>query len=202
MKAYSEYFEKGLTYLEYQELAKQLLSENKTSGLNQSQEMVDFSKLNIHRVERILKKGEILATTQQSIQEITEPKYILAISEFWCGDAAQNLPWIYLMVKDNPAIQFRVVFRDENPELMEAFLTNGSKSIPKVILLNSEMEVCGTWGPRPGPAQNLILENKTTQALSKDDLHKKLHLWYAQNEGKEIQSEFCSLLERCTKSYI
>lgn len=202
MKAYSEYFEKGYQYLEYQDLAKQLLSENKTSGLNQSQEMVDFSKLNIHRVDRILKKGEIGIDTQKSFQEISEPLFILAISEFWCGDAAQNLPWIYLMVKDIPAIQFRVVFRDENPELMDAFLTNGSKSIPKVVLLNSKMEVCATWGPRPASAQNLILENKTSNALSKEDLHKKLHIWYALNEGKEIQSEFCSIIEHCTKSYI
>jgi UDP:flavonoid glycosyltransferase YjiC (YdhE family) len=202
MKDFAECFEKGLNYPEYQELAKKLLSENKTSGNNQSQEMVDFSKLNIHRVERILKKGSISLETQAAIQAIDSPSYILAISEFWCGDAAQNLPWIYLMVKDNPAIQFRIVFRDENPELMDAFLTNGSKSIPKVILLNAEREVCGTWGPRPSTAQNLILENKMTNALTKDDLHKKLHLWYAQNEGQEIQSEFCSLLERCTKAYI
>jgi len=196
MKTFSEYFEKGLSFLEYQDLAKQLLSENKTSGLNQSQEMVDFSKLNIHRMDRILKKGEIGIDTQKSFQKISEPVFILAISEFWCGDAAQNIPWIYLMSKDISEIKFRIVFRDENPELMDAFLTNGSKSIPKVILLNSKMEVCGTWGPRPTSAQNLILENKTSNALTKEDLHKKLHLWYALNEGKEIQSEFCSLLQR------
>jgi hypothetical protein len=196
MKTFSEYFEKGLSFLEYQDLAKQLLSENKTSGLNQSQEMVDFSKLNIHRMDRILKKGEIGIDTQKSFQKISEPVFILAISEFWCGDAAQNIPWIYLMSKDIPEIKFRIVFRDENPELMDAFLTNGSKSIPKVILLNSKMEVCGTWGPRPTSAQNLILENKTSNALTKEDLDKKLHLWYALNEGKEIQSEFCSLLQR------
>lgn len=197
-----KYLEKSISYPEYLELGKQLLSQNKTSGLDQSQEMVDYARLNEHRVERILKKGQIQPETKSKLDAIDETAYLLVISEYWCGDAAQNLPWIYLMVKDHPGLQLRIIFRDENPELMDKFLTNGARSIPKVILLNSRKEVCGTWGPRPESAQQIIMENKKTGLLPKEELYKKLHLWYAQNEGKEIQSEFCSLLERCTKSYI
>lgn len=202
MKSISEYLEKSLSYPEYIELGKKLLSENKTSGLDQSPEMIEYARLNDHRVDRILKKGTVLPESHAKLDLIQEPAYLLVISEFWCGDAAQNIPWIYLMTKDHPTLQLRIVFRDENPELINQFLTNGSQSIPKVILLNSKKEICDTWGPRPESAQQLIMENKKTGALPKEELYKKLHLWYAQNEGREIQSEFCSLLERCSKSYI
>ena len=202
MENISEYLEKAISYPEYIELGKKLLSQNQTSGMDQSAEMVEYARLNDHRVDRILKKGVVLPESKARLESINEPAYLLVISEYWCGDAAQNIPWIHLMVKDHPTLQLRIVFRDENPDLMNQFLTNGSQSIPKVILLNANKEVCGTWGPRPESAQHLIMENKKTGALPKDELYKKLHLWYAQNEGKEIQSEFFSLLERCTKSYI
>ena len=62
----------------------------------------------------------------------------MVISEGWCGDAAQILPVINKMALVSNKIEFRIVLRDENPALMDAFLTNGGKAIPKVIMIDNE----------------------------------------------------------------
>ena len=38
-------------------------------------------------------------------------------------------------------IELKIVLRDENEELMNEFLTNGSRSIPKLIVLDENLEV-------------------------------------------------------------
>jgi hypothetical protein len=191
------YLAKAISYEDYMELGEQLLAENKTSGIDHSPEMIEYTRMNVHRAHRILKKGQVHPETKIFLDNFSKNVTLLILSEYWCGDAAQNLPWLHLMFHDRPNLQLKVLFRDEHPELMDAFLTNGARAIPKVIVLNENLEICATWGPRPASAQEIILENKRTGALPKEEVYKKLHLWYAQNEGKEIQSEFCNLLNAC-----
>lgn len=197
MKSFEEYLSQSLSYPQYRELGQELLSQNKTSGPDQSPEMIEYTQLNDHRAERILKKGIVFPETKDALAGISKPLTLLALTELWCGDAAQNLPWIHLMTENHPSIQFRLVFRDEHPELMDAFLTNGARAIPKVIVLDENLAVCSTWGPRPEPAQAIILENKKTGALPKEELYKNLHLWYALDKGRHVQSEITSLLAGC-----
>ena len=86
-----------------------------------------------------------------------------------------------------------IVFRDENPALTDAFLTNGTRSIPKLIVLNEEGELLGTWGPRPAAAQQLVIELKSNPATA-PTYAEQLHLWYARNRCADLQQEIISLL--------
>jgi hypothetical protein len=189
------YLDQAISYTEYLELGSRLLNENKTSGTDHSPEMIEYTRMNEHRVHRILKKGKVHENTRSFLEQFDRKVTLLILTEFWCGDAAQNLPWFHLMFQNAPNIEMKVLFRDEHPGLMDAFLTNGARAIPKVIFLDDQNEVFATWGPRPASAQEIILENKRTGALPKEEVYKKLHLWYAQNEGKEIQTEICNLME-------
>uniref|UniRef100_UPI004047FBB8 thioredoxin family protein n=1 Tax=Roseivirga sp. TaxID=1964215 RepID=UPI004047FBB8 len=106
-----------------------------------------------------------------------------------CGDAAQNLPFIHKMAEINPKIEIRVILRDEHPEVMNEFLTDGGKSIPKVIGLDPEsLTVLGDWGPRPAVIQAEFLENRQTQAKSSSEFTEHLHFWYAKDKGITLQS--------------
>ncbi|WP_078547981.1 thioredoxin family protein [Litchfieldia alkalitelluris] len=72
----------------------------------------------------------------------------VVITADWCGDAMVNLP-IFIKLANEAFIEARFLDRDENLELMDQYLTNGtSRSIPIIILLNKEGIEIGKWGPR------------------------------------------------------
>ena len=57
-----------------------------------------------------------------------------------------------------PGLELRIVLRDEHPEVMDRYLTNGSRSIPIVIALDEEFRELGHWGPRPRELQAWVME--------------------------------------------
>ncbi|KHE66864.1 thioredoxin family protein, partial [Halobacillus sp. BBL2006] len=80
----------------------------------------------------------------------------IILTEDWCGDAMLNIP-IFLRLAEASHIQTRFLLRDENPQLMDQYLTNGSsRSIPKIIFLNPNGQEIETWGPRAVELQQFI----------------------------------------------
>lgn len=108
--------------------------------------MLKHTKMNVTRMNRLDKRASIAPELVDKIKSLP-PQTWTVITEAWCGDAAQNLPWIKKMSDINPDINLNVVLRDENLELMDQFLTNGGRSIPKLIISNAEDEVIHDWGP-------------------------------------------------------
>jgi hypothetical protein len=109
---------------------------------------------------------------------------MLVISEDWCGDASNTVPVMARLAEVLPHIQMRVVKRDENPELMDAFLTNGSRSIPMAIVLRPDWTVAGTWGPRPAELQEFVLREKKAGGRPVDDIYRDVRRWYARDRGE------------------
>jgi hypothetical protein len=186
----------GLSYQAYRKLVEKLLSENKATGPNQSDELVAYSSLNQTRMNRLDKKTKIDPELQRQLQGIQRKQLWLVISEGWCGDAAQNLPVINQMTELSENIDLRIVLRDENLELMDKYLTNGGRSIPKLIVIDTQNEeVLGTWGPRPKTAQAMVVEFKNTNPNAPySELSEQIHLWYARDRSQTIQGEFKDLL--------
>ncbi|MGE5106458.1 MAG: thioredoxin family protein, partial [Sphingobacteriales bacterium] len=92
-------------------------------------------------------------------------------------------------------IEMKLLYRDQNGELMNTCLTNGTKSIPKLIQLDEHFNVTGTWGPRPYPAQKLVAElrsNENTAATYANELH----LWYAKDKQQSLEKETAQLIFR------
>src|SRR5215213_453413 len=84
---------------------------------------------------------------------------LLVISEDWCGDASNTVP-VVAKLGEELGWEVRVVKRDENPELMDAYLTSGSRSIPMTLVLRDDFTVAGQWGPRPAELQSFVLTEK------------------------------------------
>lgn len=184
------YVEKSIDYVTYKSEISRLLESGLSTGPNQSEALTDYSKMNMQRMKRWDKTFVVNADLANVIGQITRPMTWLVIAEGWCGDAAQNLPGLAKMTDLNPAIRLRLLFRDENVELMDQYLTNGGRSIPKLIAINEQYEVLFTWGPRPEPAQQLFLTLKAEGQPYGEPLHK----WYAEDKGQTIQTEFIELL--------
>ena len=191
-----QYLEKSLTFAEYIKLIDDLLLDGKTTGPNQSEAMFNYGKLNRKRMHRLEKTVVLNESLKQKARAVKRPMIWLVITEGWCGDAAQNLPTIEKIAAESPEkIETRYVLRDENLELMDAYLTNGARSIPKLIALDAEtLEVLGTWGPRPAAAMALFIEMRE-RGLEKPLMMENLQRWYLADKEKSIQDEFEALLD-------
>ncbi|WP_432410073.1 thioredoxin family protein [Rasiella sp. SM2506] len=190
-----EYVHKAISYPEYKLLFKQLVKEERTTGNEQSREKIDFTKLNWSRTKR-LDKTVILSDSAIAIfKELNTPQTWLVITETWCGDAAQTLPFLNKIAALNENINLKLVLRDENEELMNSFLTNGSQSIPKLIILDSNNHVIDTWGPRSSRATQLVNDYKKLHGQLDADFKKALQIWYNNDEGVAIIEDLISVIK-------
>ncbi len=192
---YSAYWKKAMSYAMYRSTVSDLLARGLTTGTHQSPEMLDYARLNDHRMDRVEKRFQMLPALQEKLDQLSEPLHWLVLSEGWCGDAAQNLPALEKIAEHSHGkIHLRVLLRDENTELMDQWLTNGGRSIPKLIQLNAAFEVTGSWGPRPAEAQAMVLAAKAAG----EDHHvyaERIHKWYAHNNSADLQGEILELLK-------
>lgn len=96
----------------------------------------------------------------------------------------------------------RILLRDDNPEAMNRYLTNGGRSIPKLITIDTDGNELFTWGPRPQPAQQIIIAWKQNpEAITHEDAEKELHLWYAKDKGKTLQHEIVEKLKAVKRQH-
>lgn len=187
---------KSLTYNEYRSLVSGLLKEGKSTGITQNEDLFHYSELNETRMNRLDKTLSVLETIQERLSNLENEFILLTLTEGWCGDAAQILPILNKISETSDKIDLRLVLRDENEELMNLFLTNGSKSIPKVILIEkSSREVVGSWGPRPEAARKLIADYKEKNGVVDEPIKIELQKWYLKDKGESTQLELLQILE-------
>ena len=183
------------SYESYRAKLKMLLAENKSSGNEQSADLLHYSQLNETRMNRLDKTIQITPENELFLKSLEKPYTWLVLSEGWCGDAAQILPIMDKMAELTDKIELKIVFRDENPELMNLFLTNGSKSIPKLIIIDSLFKVVADWGPRPADAIKLIVDYKAKFGLIDEIAKAELQMWYLHDKGISTQNEIVGLLK-------
>lgn len=189
-----ESLQKAISYPEYRTLVSDLLQEHKSTGPNQSEDLYNYSVLNDRRMKRLDKTSKLNEATLKALETV-EPQTWLVISEGWCGDAAQNLPVLHKMANESSNIDLKIVLRDENLELMDNFLTNGGRAIPKLIALDANTNVLFTWGPRPSIATKLISDYKAKHGVVDANIKKDLQVWYNKNKGENVQEDIVALLE-------
>ncbi len=189
-----KYLDASMSFDEYEGLIERLVEEGKTTGLKQSESLANFTRLNLQRMNRLGKTIELGDEIKSGIRAGQHTQIWLVITEAWCGDAAQNLPIIEKIAAESDIIQTRYILRDENPELIDRFLTFGARSIPKVVALDADShDVLWTWGARPKAAQALYF-GLHKDGAEKSAIMEQLQRWYNEDRGRSIQAEFLSLL--------
>lgn len=184
------------SYLEYRKLISTLLIEGKSTGQEQSQELTHYSGLNETRLKRLDKTVAITAHHIEKLKALKKEYIWLVISEGWCGDAAQLLPIFNKMALESSKIDFKIVLRSDHENLMNLFLTNGTKAIPKLIIIDKETgSLLGDWGPRPKGAADLILNQKKKFGFISDEAKSELQLWYLHDKGISTQNEIIEMIQ-------
>src|SRR3569623_1296790 len=133
-----KYLDNAMTFSEYVSLIDRLLAEGKTTGTNQSEAMLGYGRINRQRMSRLDKTLLVDEDVRESISQNTRRQTWLILTEVLCGDAAQNIPAIEKTAAASDLIETRYILRDENVELIDAYLTDGARSIPKLIALDAE----------------------------------------------------------------
>jgi hypothetical protein len=195
MTNYKDYLENGYSYDEYWAFFENLVNEKKSNWHEQTQEMIDYTKLNYQRARRIHKQFQPLEKLVNFINKLDSEITFLAITEPWCGDAAQNLPIFHELSKESDKITFKLALRDQNPDLMDLFLTNGARSIPKVIILNQDLELQAVWGPRPKHAQEMVMDFKKNPWTEQKKFYEEVQTWYNNDHGQSLQNEILEILK-------
>lgn len=183
-----------MTWEEYLRLFDQILSGDFTNELYEKQDYKDYVKMNHSRLHRWLKNVELNPEIKTTIQKIGGQQNWYLITEPWCGDAAHSTPLVAMMADQNPNISLKIVLRDTNLDFMDQYLTNGGRSIPKLVARNSNEEDLFVWGPRPAELQNVFLELKSKNEPF-EVISRNLQQWYNHNKGVAIQKEILALLQ-------
>lgn len=188
--------ENSFSYADYRNKVTSLIAEGKSTGHTQSEDLLKYSELNETRMNRLEKTIEVTPETKTKLQNL-DKKYIwLVLSEGWCGDAAQIVPVIHKMAEVTDKVELKIALRDDNDALMQHFLTNGGKAIPKLIVLDVEtLEVIADWGPRPAGAKQLILDYKAAHGIVDETAKIELQKWYLHDKGISIQNEIVEMHE-------
>ncbi|GAB3886266.1 thioredoxin family protein [Spirosoma agri] len=184
------------TYEQYVALSNELLAQSRTTSEAPSYntpEILGYAKLNIHRMNRLDKLTALTTELKAALAGIAEPWTWLVLTESWCGDAAQSIPVLHHMAEQSPQVSIRFLLRDKNPDLINAYLTNGGKSIPKLICVRTtDLKELGSWGPRPAQLQVLFTEWQNKMPFP--ELAEKLQRWYNDDRTQAIQREFLELI--------
>lgn len=144
--------------------------------------------------EAIWRRAEVAEELVQRVRSLGDRWHLLVLSEDWCGDAVNTVPYVARLARLAGNTELRVVGRDTNPDLMDTHLTGLSRSIPVVMVLDGEFRERGWWGPRPGELQRWVLG--PGRALDKDARYREIRRWYARDRGSSTLREVVTLLER------
>lgn len=164
-----EYFEKGFTPKQYEELLG---------------EQLELHQLH-HRRAEISDEAVAAAST-------LETRRVLVITEPWCGDSLAILPVVLKLFDRVGSSEIRIVLRDQNLELMDRYLTRGGRAIPIVILLDETYEELFHWGPRPAAAQAIFEDHREELNAGRIDRVKisaKIRNFYGRDRGRSIVEE-------------
>lgn len=184
------YADTGISFETYYKEVKEVANRDESDIIFHS-----YYVLNAQRMDRLQKKITLSDQQKERLTKINRKITFLIITEGWCGDAAQSLPVVQKIVEASDNIDAKIVYRDENPNLMDAYLTNGGKSIPIIVGMDSITgEHIFRWGPRP-EFGNALLKQFKAEEITKEEFQLQLQKAYNKDKGAAIVDELLSKLE-------
>ena len=188
-----KYWEKGISFEEYFKKTEEIVNKDKEKLTPAEKEMLEYYKLGVQRMSRMMK---VYKPDEEQVKTLENKNFkgkILIISEGWCGDAGQTVPAVSLFFEGKNEV--RIVYRDENPDLIDQFLTNGTRSIPIVVILDENDGVIAHWGPRPAYGTELLKKYKADpENYPKTQFYNDLQVYYAKNRGYDVIMEILDLI--------
>ncbi len=181
-----------MNYTGYKQLFEEILANPSYYSKESYMEYTRLNRSRMKRWDKLLVLDEKLSTI---LKAITSPQKWIIITEPWCGDAAHVIPFLVRMTELNELISYDIQLRDSEPFLIDSYLTNGSKSIPKLIIKDGSDTDLFVWGPRPQGAADMLAKLKAENA---DAETKKIAIqnWFNANKGKSLTEELLQFFDQ------
>jgi hypothetical protein len=176
---YSSYWEKGFTWEEY--------------SANQIHEHEDLW-------HGIYRRTKCPPDALQQMAAIGRNWKLLVLAEDWCGDASNTVPVMARIAEDASNVEMRILRRDENLELMDLYLTDGGRAIPKAILLDESYDPVGVWGPRPSELQAFVKTEIALGDRERSEIYKDARRWYAKDRCDSTLRELFELFQQAAEA--
>ena len=183
-----------MNWNEYHAKFEDILQGRDVSAPYDNPAYLEYVKLNNSRSNRWLKKAELLEDPKTALESVKNNQKWYLITEPWCGDAAHLAPFIKKMAEHSPNIELEVIHRDGGNNMIDSYLTNGGKSIPKLVVRDENDNDLFVWGPRPVEPQALVQTQKTSDKTT-EEKKSELQMWYNKDKGTSIQNELTTLIK-------
>lgn len=184
--------DKAFTYTQYRELLHQTI-QNKENMTAAQRQMLPYIETNIGLMDGWDQRAALTEEIKAAIDS-WEPATWLVLTEGWCGDAANIIP-LFQKIADHSKgkIKLRLLLRDENTVLMDNYLTDGGRAIPKVIMYNETFTELANWGPCPAVLHAQKKPWKEEAGKDFQILIRKVNEWYEADQGITTQAELLAL---------
>ncbi|MGB1247483.1 MAG: thioredoxin family protein [Chitinophagales bacterium] len=191
-----EILDKAMTFDDFQQYTLDIIDKKNIVAPYDNPDYLSFTVANHRRIDKILKDIQLSKKLYNELNDDVKKWTWIVFDEPWCSDASFSVPVLYAMsLASGGEIDFKIYLRDTHPEIMEHYLTDNGKAIPKLVCLDENMNELGTWGPRPAELQKLAIELKQRNA----DLTEKIKTsfgWYRKDKGESLQAEFIDLIKK------
>lgn len=189
-EASKNYWQNAISFDEYMKVAEERFHNNP----DQNDEHQEYYELGLQRLNRTIKTYKVDPAQLEELKAKDFTGKILIISEPWCGDASATVPAVSTFFTE-AGIPVKVFLRDSDLSLIDQFQTNGTQSIPKVLIINDDFSIKANWGPRPQYGNELLKKFKENpETYPREDFYNDLQVYYAKNRGKDAIQEIISLL--------
>jgi len=142
----------GLSYEEYRDHWRAQKEDDLSDPDPSERRMQHYLNYNWDRQASVHASHEPSDALQGAVASISEPQLWMVITEPWCGDSAFLLPIIAEAASRSENVTLRILLRNDNLDIMDQYLTDGSRSIPKLVAFTEDGDELFTWGPRPQEA--------------------------------------------------
>lgn len=187
-----------LSFEEYLQLTDDILNEKiARTGPYAADNTFRYTRSNRERMKKVVDNIVLNQKLYNLISDLSDKWIWLVISEPWCGDASWGIPTLCMIASASDKIDFRILLRDSHPEIIKHYQTAGSDSIPKLICLRkSDMQVLGTWGPRPKALHEMVLKFKDDSNFDYRESVRRLHAWFEEDMTKSTQDEIIDCVKQ------
>jgi hypothetical protein len=130
------------------------------------------------------------------------PLQVLAIVEDWCPDVALNVAMLAKIADEVPGMELSLVRRDENPGLMDAYLSEGRRRVPTIVFMDMTFRELARWSGRSKSADAWILGEVTRDRgwdqmteQERASFHEEYDRRFRERYAREALAEWQMLLE-------
>jgi hypothetical protein len=185
-----EIIDNAMSFDDYMDLTRKIIAAPAADSIYQNESTHRYTISNLKRMQKVLDNIFINQKLYNQLSELKEEWVWIVLSEPWCGDASWGTPALYVISTSSDLIEFKILLRDEHPDIMKRYQTDGTDSIPKLICLRKhDLKELGTWGPRPKQLHELVVKLKNEPGIDYRQSVRQLHSWYEQDMTKMIQEE-------------